>query len=100
MDTMNITVSTIDNNISSSNMEDSENLSIQSIFYLILGGLGGLGNGLTLIVFLSSQSLRNKQINIFLINQSVADFLCCVVLMITYKDTVGREIITIYLKKG
>ncbi len=30
----------------------SDELSIQNIFYLILGGLGGLCNGLTLIVFL------------------------------------------------
>ncbi len=62
---------------------------IQHILFLVFGALGVVGNGYVLIVFLSSEHLRSQQINIFLINQSVADFLACVVLIITYKDTVS-----------
>ncbi len=68
---------------------EAPSLSIQSIFYLVFGGIGCFGNGYVLIVFLRSRNLRNKKINIFLINQSVVDFLCCIVLMITYKDKVS-----------
>ncbi len=92
--------STVFENISSfmETAMETSSTSTQSTVYLVLGGLGCLGNGYVLIVFLSSRTLRNKKINIFLINQSVADFLCCIVLMITYRDKVrmGHSIFYLY----
>ena len=63
-----------------------KNETMMLLTYLI-SALGIPGNVLTMLVLLSSKSLRSKPINIFLIHQTSIDLLSCVV-------TIFEEIIT------
>ena len=55
---------------------------------IVSGTTGILGNLFTLIVLCSSSTIRNKTVNMFLISQSLLDFLCAVVLIATAWDGV------------
>ncbi len=63
-------------------------LSLRSIAYILIGSFGCCGNMLCLIVFLASRRLRSKGVHVFLLNQTVADLYCCIVLVATYDDMV------------
>ena len=63
-----------------------------TIPYYFSGSVGIFGNGFTLIILCSSSKIRNKTVNIFLISQSLLDFLCAVVLIGTAWQVVwGQE---------
>ena len=58
----------------------------------ISGSVWIFGNGFTLIILCSSPKIRNKTVNIFLISQSLLDFLCAVVLIGTaWRVVWGQE---------
>ncbi len=64
------------------------NISLRSLAYILIGSFGCCGNMLCLIVFLASRRLRSKGVHVFLLNQTVADLYCCIVLVATYDDMV------------
>ncbi len=68
--------------------QTEEKLSLRSIAYILIGSFGCCGNMLCLIVFLASRRLRSKGVHVFLLNQTVADLYCCLVLVATYDDMV------------
>ena len=62
------------------------------ILLICSGSVGIIGNGFTLIILCSSPRIRNKTVNIFLISQSLLDFLCAVFLIGTAWQVVwGQE---------
>lgn len=59
---------------------------VHLIVYIIIGVVGIIGNGTVIIVLTSSSRIREKIVNIFLINQSVLDFCTAVFLVATGRN--------------
>ena len=53
--------------------------------FVCLGIIGCLGNGFVLVIFCTSQKLRNSIVNIYLINQSAIDLMASLTFMVTAK---------------
>ena len=69
--------------------QTDKKLSLRSLAYILIGSFGCCANVLCLIVFLASRRLRSKGVHVFLLNQTVADLYCCIVLVATYDDMVS-----------
>ena len=53
--------------------------------FVCLGLIGCLGNGFVLLIFCSSEKLRQSIVNIYLINQSAIDLMASLTLIVTAK---------------
>ena len=53
--------------------------------FVCLGLIGCLGNGFVLVIFCSSEKLRQSIVNIYLINQSAIDLMASLTLIVTAK---------------
>ena len=51
--------------------------------FVCLGSIGCLGNGFVLVIFCSSEKLRQSIVNIYLINQSAIDMMASLTLIVT-----------------
>ena len=62
---------------------DPEEPAHRIAFYVVIGTIGIIGNGMVISVLGSSKTLRTKFVNIFLISQSCLDFICSVLTLAT-----------------
>ena len=62
---------------------DPEEPAHRIAFYVVIGTIGIIGNGMVISVLGSSKTLRNKIVNIFLISQSCLDFICSALTLAT-----------------
>ena len=80
----------IDNSSVSTNVtgEDTSNTGEKPVtiaIFICLGIIGCLGNGLVLVIFCSSEKLRQSIVNIYLINQSAIDLMASLMIIVTAK---------------
>ena len=62
---------------------DPEEPAHRIAFYVVIGTIGIIGNGMVISVLGNSKTLRTKLVNIFLISQSCLDFICSVLTLAT-----------------
>jgi len=53
------------------------------IFTFVIGSVGSVANGFVLLALLCARQYRRKNINVFIINQTVLDLLACLFLILT-----------------
>ena len=82
MDIINTSVST---NIIEENTSDTGENPVTIAIFVCLGLIGCLGNGFVLVIFCSSEKLRQSIVNIYLINQSAIDLMASLMLIVTAK---------------
>ena len=79
------------NNHSSHTNQTEENASntgenpVTTAIFICLGIIGCLGNGFVLVIFCSSEKLRQSIVNIYLINQSAIDLMASLMFIVTVK---------------
>jgi len=59
------------------------NTQLLDIFTFVIGSVGSVANGFVLLALLCARQSRRKNINVFIINQTVLDLLTCVFFILT-----------------
>jgi len=79
--TVNVSVETRNNNVG--NRFDHGNTQLLDIFTFVIGPVAAVSNGFVLLALLCAHQIRRKNINVFIINQTVLDLLTCLFLVLT-----------------
>ena len=61
--------------------DDDAVLDIKSLFYILIGCLGVLSNGLVVFIIMKTPALRKTRMNDFILNQSAIDMVAAVLLI-------------------
>ena len=83
--TINITNQPANTNQTEDNTSNTGEKPVTIAIFVCLGLIGCLGNGFVLLIFCSSEKLRQSIVNIYLINQSAIDLMASLTLIVTAK---------------
>ncbi len=70
----------------------STGLTLNEIFYVLIGLFGILGNGFVVTVMLYNKCMRSKVTNILIINQSVIDGVTCIFLVVNMPTRIYKMV--------
>ena len=83
--TMDIKNTSMSTNITEENTLNTGESPVTIAIFVCLGIIGCLGNGFVLLIFCSSEKLRQSIVNIYLINQSAIDLMASLMIIVTAK---------------
>ena len=83
--TINIDNSSVSTNFTEENISSAGEKPVTVAIFICLGIIGCLGNGFVLVIFCSSEKLRQSIVNIYLMNQSAIDLMASLMIIVTAK---------------